>query len=147
MATDATLIKENGIYDIAFDESGDILTEQAFTTAILMSIFEERRASDSEVSPSQLRRGWIGNETTPDFEQGSKFWQFEQARVTGTMLADLGSTIRLSLQWLIDEDYALDVIVQTPFLKNGIVCVNIDLIRNGSEVEHLFFELWDNTRF
>ena len=43
--TDAVLAADStGLYDFSLDASGDILTEDFFDTAILMSLFCERRA-------------------------------------------------------------------------------------------------------
>lgn len=145
MTTDVKLNTDKGYYDFEWTASGDISTDQSLDTYILMCIFTDARATAAEVPVSEERRGWIGNESTPDFEQGSKAWQFEQERVTGSVLADLGVVIRNSLQPLIDDDIAADVTVETPFLRAGRVCVFINLFRDGSPVDRRFFELWDNT--
>lgn len=145
MATDVILNEDKGYYDFQWTESGDLSTAQTLDTFILMSIFEEVRATPAEVPEANRRRGWIGNESTPDFQQGSKAWLFEQERVTGTVLAELGQVVRNGLQVLIDEQIARSVDVETPFLRNGIVCVFINLGRDGSRVDRRFFELWNNT--
>jgi len=145
MTTDVILNTDRGYYDFDWTESGDISTAQNLDTAILMSIFEEVRATSSEVPDSNLRRGWIGNESTPDFEQGSKTWLFEQERITGSVLAELGVVVRNGLQWLIDDEIAVSVEVEQPFIKNGKVVVNINLGRDGSPVDRKYFELWNMT--
>lgn len=145
MSTDVLLNTRKGYYDFDWTESGDISTAQSLDTYILMCIFEEVRATPAEVPESNRRRGWVGNESTPGFEQGSKAWEFEQERATGTTLADLGPVIRNGLQPLIDDGIAVSVEVETPFLRKGKVCVFINLGRDGSKVDRRFFELWDNT--
>ena len=145
MTTDVQLENSKGYYDITWTDAGDISTAQDLDTAILMSIFEEARATSTEIQESYLRRGWIGNETTQGFEQGSKAWQFEQERVTGSNLAELGAIIRNSLQWLIDDNIAVSVFVRQPYLRLGKVIVDIDLWRDGSEVDRRYFELWNAT--
>jgi phage gp46-like protein len=145
MTTDVILNTDRGYYDFDWTVSGDISTEQSLDTFILMSIFEEVRATPAEMPESHRRRGWVGNESTPDFEQGSKVWLFEQERVTGTVLAELGVVVRNSLQRLIDDGIATSVEVETPFLRNGTICVFINLGRDGSPVDKRFFELWNNS--
>lgn len=146
MTTDVILTRTTqGYYDISWTESGDIATEETIDTYILMCLFEEYRATSAEVPEANRRRGWIGNESTPDFQQGSKTWLFEQERITGTVLAELGSVIRNGLQPLIDDGIAVSVQVETPFLRNGKVCVYINIGRDGSRVDRRFYELWDNT--
>ena len=145
MTTDVVLNESKGFYDFEWTESGDISTAQTLDTYILMCLFEEVRATATEVPQSERRRGWHGNESTPDFEQGSKVWLFEQERVTGSVLADLGVVVRNSLQVLIDDGIAVSVEVETPFLRGGKVCIFVNLVRDGSKVDRRFFELWDNT--
>ena len=145
MTTDVILNTDRGYNDFDWTESGDISTDQMLDTAIKMSIFEEVRATAQEIPVSNKRRGWIGNETTPDFEQGSKSWLFEQERLTGSVLAELGVVVRNGLQWLIDDDIAVSVIVEQPFLSQGKICVYINLGRDGSKVDRKLYEVWDNT--
>lgn len=145
MTTDVVLNTDRGYYDFDWTESGDISTDQSLDTYILMSVFEEVRATPAEMPESSKRRGWVGNESTPGFEQGSKAWMFEQERVTGTVLAELGVVVRNGLQRLIDDGIAVSVEVETPFLRKGRICVFINLGRDGSPVDRRFFELWDNT--
>ena len=144
MTTDVQLSDSKGYYDISWTPQGDIATGSSLDTFIIICLFEEVRAAATEVAEAIQRRGWAGNESTPDFEQGSKAWEFEQARVTATMLNDLGGVVRDSLQPLIDEGIAEDVEVQTPRLQNGAVIVYIDFLRSGSR-ESRFYTLWDNT--
>ena len=145
MTTDVILNDTRGYYDFEWTASGDISTAETLDTFILICIFEEVRATETEVSVANLRRGWAGNESTPGFQQGSKAWQFEQERATGTTLAELGVVIRNSLQPLIDDGIAFNVEVETPILLKGKVCVFIKISRDGSPVDRRFFELWENT--
>ena len=94
MTTDAVLANNN--YDLQIDSNGDILTDDFFDTSLLVSLFAEQRATPSEMPESHRRRGWIGNESTPGFEIGSKLWLYSQARVTRTLLSDIDS-IRILL--------------------------------------------------
>lgn len=141
---DAVLALVNGVYDIQIDSEGDILTEDFFDTALLMSLFAERRALDSEMPDPQLRRGWIGNESTPDFENGSKLWLHEQARVTRTTLNEIETIILSGLQWLVDDNLVVKIEVNAG-ISNGGIAVNILIERIGSPVEKRYFELWNNT--
>lgn len=145
MTTDIIVNTTKGYYDFDWTESGDFSTNQTLDTYILIALFEEVRATSTEIPQANLRRGWLGNESTPDFQQGSKAWLFEQERITGSRLAELGVVIRNALQPLIDDGLAVNIDVETPFLKDGKVSVFINLFRDGSRVDRRFFELWDNT--
>lgn len=145
MTIDVILNKTKGYYDFDWTADGDIPMGEQLDTYILMCIFEEVRATSAEIPQANRRRGWLGNESTPGFEQGSKTWLFEQERITGTVLAELGVIVRNGLQVMIDEGIAKSVEVETPFLQNGNVCVYINLGRDGSVVDRRFYTLWDNT--
>lgn len=145
MTTDVILNDDKGFYDFEWTESGDISTDQSLDTAILMSIFNEARASAAEVPESSSRRGWIGNLSTPGFEQGSKQWLFHQERLTGSVLAELGPVVRNGLQWLIDDDIAVSEEVGNARISNGAVTLEVTHGRSGSAVEKKVFELWENT--
>ena len=143
------VLKENpdGVYDISYDSEGDILTSDFLDTAILMSIFCERRANVEEVPESEKRRGWIGNESTPEFEIGSKVWLYEQARLTRTTLNGLQTEIFNGLEWMLGE-IAVDIekanIIATVNDKGQFV-INIPAFRSNSKIESSSYVLWNNT--
>jgi phage gp46-like protein len=133
------------LFDLDIGVDGDILSVDFFDSAIIVSLFAERRANESEVAVSRLRRGWIGNESTPDFEIGSKIWLFEQSRLTITVLNGIIIAARDALQWLVDDGFATAIkSVEAVITPNGI---NLEVVINrpNSEVDRRFFTLWDNT--
>lgn len=146
--TDAKLTKTDGPvqghWDFTLDSSGDIATEDFFDTSLLYSIFGERRASESEVLESQRRRGWIGNESTPGFENGSKIWLFEQSRIDRDTLNGIQTAAQDGLKWLIEDGLAIST-TSIATLQNGRVVLQIVVERPNSKVERRFFTLWENS--
>ena len=142
---DAVLAKseETGLYDFQLDEDGDILTADFFDTALLYSIFGERRASSDEVVDAQLLRGWIGN--SEDFENGSKIWLLRQARLTRDTLNQLEDEAEKALQWLVDDGLAVALGDINATLSNGAVRLDITIFRSRDKVVRRFFILWENT--
>jgi phage gp46-like protein len=138
MAGIDAVLDDNG--DISFGSDGDILTADQLDTAILMSLQCERRASASEMPLPELRRGWIGNVSTPGFEMGSKLWLYEQARVTRTTLNGLETEAMVGLQWLIDDGLAVNITVSSSI--NGIEGI---LQRPNSQTQTFFYNLWEGT--
>ena len=145
MTTDVLLNQDKGYFDFEWTENGDLSTCESLDTMIWMCLFEEKRATSSEVDRPEFRRGWSGNESTPDFEIGSKIWQYSQERITGTLLTSLRTDIRAALQPLIDIAKAESVEVDKPTAKKDGVYVNITIKRSPTEIEKRFFRLWDNT--
>lgn len=143
---DVVLTKNaDGIFDISIDEEGDIETADAFDTLILMSLFCERRASSSEVLESQRRRGWIGNESTPGFEIGSKLWLFEQSRINRNTLNGITTAADEALQAELVDDNIADSVTSSATLSNGTITLITIITRPNSKVEKRFFPLWENT--
>lgn len=127
-------------YDIHFDAQGDIETADQLDTALLMSLLCERRAAASEMPVPELRRGWIGNVATPDFEIGSKLWLYEQARITRSTLNGITAEALAGLGWLVEDGIALSVTADTT-----IAGLTVNLERSNSEVSTYFYKLWEGT--
>jgi phage gp46-like protein len=130
---------DGGLYDIQLDSAGDILSGDFFDTAILVSLFAERRANESEVLESEHRRGWIGNESTPGFEIGSKLWLFEQSRLTSTTINGVSSAARQALEWLIDDEFAESIDAVDARIIDGGLGLDVTTRRPNSCVERRFF--------
>lgn len=131
-------------YDIQFNSDGDIQTEDFLDTAIFISLFCERRANASEVPESHRRRGWIGNETTPGFEIGSKLWLYEQARVTRSILLGIQSTVLNGLAWMIEDGISINHEAAAT-LSAGQIALTVTMERPSSKVDKRYFVLWENT--
>lgn len=137
---------EGGIFDLRIGFDGDLETRDFFDTAIVVSLFGDRRANESEVAESSRRRGWIGNEQTPGVEMGSKLWLFEQTRLTRTTMNQIEDAARAALQWLVDDGLAV-AITEVRAVPTGVGSLALDLTieRSPSVVERRYFELWQNT--
>jgi phage gp46-like protein len=131
-------------YDIQVGSDGDIVTKDFFDTAILMSLFCERRAGPSEVPESHRRRGWIGNESTPGFEIGSKVWLYEQERVTRSIFNLLSQEAFNAFEWFIDDGFVISIKTNVG-LNNGSVELTVEFKRSGAKVETKNYTLWENT--
>ncbi len=144
--TDAVLSRtEIAKWDLTIDATGDILTADFFDTALLMSIYAEKRASESEVPQSRLRRGWIGNESFADgFEIGSKIWLFGQARLNRDTLNGITSAAIEGLQWFLNRGFAINLAIDTVLIE-GKITLQIDIFRPNSKVDRRFFSLWDGS--
>ena len=133
------------LYDVDIGVDGDILSVDFFDTAIIVSLFAERRANESEVAESRLRRGWIGNEGTPNFEIGSKIWLYEQARLTRTVINGITIAARQALQTLVDEGFATQIKSVDAIITTTGISLKAVINRPNSKVESRYFVLWDNT--
>jgi phage gp46-like protein len=144
---DLALIQDaNGQFDIGIDpDTGDFLLTDGFDTALVMSLFCERRADESEVPTAELRRGWWGNTVGPEgFEIGSKLWLLDQSRKIQATLNRAEDYTREALQWFIDDGHLVSFDVSAIFSSNGIT-LNIKLNRSNSATESRSYQIWENT--
>jgi len=141
MSLDAALNTTNGYYDISLDADGDIATQDSFDTALLMSLFCERRALPSEVTTPNLRRGWIGND---GFEIGSKLWLYEQARINRDTMNGVNTSANNGFKWLVD-DKLLASVSATSTVTQSALSLTVELKRFNSTVEYRYYDLWSNT--
>lgn len=142
---DARLKLVGNLYDLDFNPIGDIDSEDFFDTAIIVSLFAEKRANESEVLEPLLRRGWIGNEVTSDFEIGSKIWLYEQSRLTNSVLNGIINTARQSLQWLVDDGFAVSIDDVEAIVTATGINLTITIRRPNSKVEKRHYTLWENS--
>lgn len=144
MTTDVRMVcVDDGYFDLVIDGNGDFLNGDFFDSSIEYAILGERRASESEVPQSSLRRGWIGNEEK-DFENGSKIWLFEQERITRTVLNGLKDAALDSLNYLITDELVQDITAEITVVSR-IVILTLTIQRFQSKVEKRYFTLWENT--
>lgn len=134
-----------GIYDLKIGFDGDLETEDSFDTAIIVSLFTDARANESEVLEAAKRRGWIGNERTPGIEIGSKLWLLEQSRLTRSVMNQARDEARDALRWMVDDDLAVSIGNARAFQEEGKLLLEVTIQRTTSEVEKRLFELWSQT--
>jgi len=123
--------------DISF-VNGDIETTRNLDTAVLLSIFCERRADSSEVPIAKYRRGWIGNILMFDSldEMGSKLWLLYQARATQNNLNRAKKFITDALEWMTKTGKIRNAIINVNYLANNAMNINIKLITFRETLEY-----------
>lgn len=96
----------NGDWDIDF-ANGDFELTDGLDSAVYMSVFCEKRASSSQVSEPNLRRGHFTNEFSKieGYQIGSLFWLYtQQAKNTDSNLRLLEGAVSDGLAWMIEDD-------------------------------------------
>lgn len=103
--------------DISFN-GGDLVRELGLETAVMMSLFTDRRASDDDTLPDPNnpdKRGWWGDQITDyDNEQiGSRLWLLERSKTTSEVISLARFYIEEALQWMLEDGVAAAVNVTT----------------------------------
>ncbi len=138
-------VTNSQLFDISFVD-GDLKGVESMDTAIKLSIFEERRADESEQPVNELRRGWWGNELSDveGFEIGSKLWELYQARATQETSNRAVTFLQGANSWFV-EDNRLESVEITSQLVGSQITPRIDYIRSNNSVDSRSFKLWENT--
>lgn len=142
---DIAVQKNNGLFDINFAD-GDIVGIESFDTAIDMTIYEERRADESEQPVNSLRRGWWGNELSDvqGYEIGSKLWQSYQRRSNQDTANKIPADLQDAFLWFIQDGHLENVLINSTLVFSNIDLL-ISLIRSNNVVDSRSFKLWENT--
>jgi len=132
----------NGDWDIDF-ANGDFELTDGLDTAVYMSVFCEKRASSSQISEPNLRRGHFTNEFSKKegYQVGSLFWLYtEQAKNTDSNLRLLEGAITDGLAWMIEDNIFSKTKVQATRLNTQIE-LQIELVnklQKNSQYYNLF---------
>lgn len=85
----------------AFQQGGYLQTGDDIQTAILISIFSDRRAEADDVIPDgDDPRGWWADDDVPI---GSRMWLLRRAKQTGETLQRAYDYLAEALQWMVDD--------------------------------------------
>jgi phage gp46-like protein len=103
-------------------EDEDLARDDGLETAILISLFTDRRANLDELEEADADpRGWWadGLSTVDGDETGSKLWLLERAKATTETLERAREFAEESLQWLVDDGVAEAFTVTTEYQPDG----------------------------
>lgn len=136
-------------WDLEIDTDGDLKGSNSIDTAVLMSIFTDKRATSSEIQEAGQRRGWFGNLFNDDitYEVGSKLWiHSNQGRFDNDILNDLNDKALNALNWMIEDNVASEINVSSELSSNNTIKLNIKFTINENIIERNFI-LWENSQW
>ena len=88
---------------------GDLEREAGLKTAVLVSLFSDRRADDDDVLDNiNDKRGWWGDQTANiSLDQiGSRLWLLDRSKTDQDTLLRAQEYAEESLEWMIDDEVA-----------------------------------------
>ena len=128
---DLGLFWSNGSADLAIVDN-DIARDAGLRTAVLLSLFTDRRAEDGDVllDDAADRRGWWADELSdePGDKFGSRLWQLGRAK-PAEWLARAGDYAREALDWLVEDKVAerIEAVASVPAL--GLAVLEIEIFK------------------
>lgn len=139
---------DDGIYDLYFDDEGDLAMTDGYDSAVFISLFTARRARPDEVAAPLNRRGWIGDmysEPTND-PIGSGMWLYEQSRLDSITRAGIRMEAVQSLDWMAQERAIQGVGAEvTTDPANRSLSVSVSLTWPNFSVSTFTFDAWNGT--
>lgn len=111
------------------------------TTAILNSLFSDRRADEDDELPvdeGEDRRGFWA-----DSDWGSKLWLLDRAKETQETINKAREWAEESLAWLVDDGLALTVDVHAEATRPGLLGLRVRVVwSNETETDLNWEYLW-----
>ena len=124
--------------DIAI-ENGDLARETSLRTAVLLSLFTDRRATPEELARfgGDDARGWWGDSIAEvDGDQfGSKLWLLGREKVLPETLNRAREYARQALSWLVEDGVASEVRVEAAWLDDLVERVPRGFLALGIEIQ------------
>lgn len=127
--------------------SDDVTGDDGLETAIMLSLFTDRRAEAGDVLPDGEtdRRGYWGDEFG-DVEGdrfGSRLWLLARAKAGQESLRDAQEYATEALQWLLDDKVTDRLEVTTEFVTREVMGIAVTLYRPKADpVEYRFHYTW-----
>lgn len=116
----------------------DLRTESGMRSAVMVSLFTDRRAKNDDVIPDGTddRRGSWQDAFLDDADdlQGSRLWLLDREKELPEVLVRAREYAEESLQWLIDDGIAKSVTVFAEHVRTGVLGLHIviELIAGGA---------------
>ncbi|WP_202883596.1 phage GP46 family protein [Pseudomonas taiwanensis] len=126
----------------------DLQRDDGLETAVIISLFTDRRASAEQIPPEypqdDLRGYWgdIANASDAD-QTGSLLWLLAREKQLPKVLSRAEQYCREALAWMIDDLIATSISVEATFYSMGVMLLVIDIDRpGGTSVRYRFNYEW-----
>lgn len=131
------------------DDGSDLTTDRGLMTAVLLSLFLDRRAEPDDKPPSgdaRDRRGWWGDQFA-DVEgdrYGSRLWLLARAKRTNDVALLAQEYAREALAWMIEDRVVASIDVDVETTATALL-IGVGLQRPGRDpVSFRFAHAWDH---
>jgi phage gp46-like protein len=121
--------------------------DDGLETAVILSLFSDRRANADDVLPSgDDRRGWWAD-TYADVEGdrwGSRLWLLDRSKQMPDILRKAEEYAREALQWLIEDRIVLTVQCAAEVVRDGVMGLTVTITRGNkpAQAQYRFEIFW-----
>lgn len=129
--------------------ANDLVLDAGLQTAVLLSLFLDRRAEDGDQLPAGEtdRRGWWADATpvVAGDRIGSRLWLLAREKETKATLERAQKYAREALKWLIEDRVAERLEVTAEFPRTGMLGLTVEIFRPRADpVTFRFDHTWDD---
>lgn len=142
--SDFKLFEKGSYYDFSIDEYGAVISDAEIKTAVLISIFSDRRANETDEVIDGDYKGWWAD-TYNDYKIGSRLWTLRRRKATDQVLRLANEIVVEALQWLIDDGIAENVTVENEWsIRNkGMMNMVVQIFKpDKTKLDFKFEEKW-----
>lgn len=145
MADAAMIMTESG-GDLSL-QGFDLERDDGLETAIIISLFTDRRATAEQIPPELPQddlRGYWGDINNSSVEQtGSLLWLLTREKQLPHLLGRAEQYCREALAWMIEDLVATRIVVAAEFSSMGVMLLTVDIYRpSGSPVRYQYNYEW-----
>ena len=148
MAKDIKILYDDLTQSFDFKyQNGDFVRDSGLETAVLISLFTDRRADDDDPLINQNEfRGWWGDLIGDEGPVGSRLWLIKYGKATQENVILAKEYIIEALQWMIDDEVVMKIDVETESQgppENKVLAAKIKMYYNDGNSEAIVFtNLW-----
>ncbi len=145
--TDFALVQNGAVIDMAV-VNGDILGDDGLQTAISLSLFMDRRATDDDAKLHGIthRRGnWADSIDPQRHQRGSWLWLYERATLVSRSASAISREAKRALAWMVKDGILGSVDCNVARLDNRGYTLQITITRPGSATpqSYEFVRYWE----
>lgn len=109
--------------------ANDVAVDTGLWSAVLVSLFSDRRVAAAE-SPDGTLRGWWAERATDPF--GSRLWTIAREKQLPATRVRIESLAHEALQWLVDDGVAERLEVEAEFTEAARVEIRVTIVRGSA---------------
>lgn len=146
MIVDIKLAYRDPYFDLGI-LNNDLETEDSLKTAIIISLFTDRRITQEELPPEEKSLMGCWTDALDEDLIGSKLWLLKRQKITPQVVTQARQYCEEALQWLFDDGIAEQVIVTTE--RSGLfqLSIEIQIIRpQDSNISQKYFFIWESIK-
>jgi phage gp46-like protein len=131
---------KDGYFDIDI-KNGDIQTDEDIETAVLISLFCDRRANDDEIDVLD-KRGWYGDlySIQQNDKTGSKLWLLKREKLTALTIARIRNYSNEALAHLVEDKRVKDIDVNVEKLATEAVLLTVKVTLFTNEIKQYQYD-------